>query len=189
VALWFHSDDKKRRQNLILGLLAGLIAVLVARVLAHVLPFEVRPMFAAGSGFKPLSVPGSAAEDWSSFPSDNAAFTLAVALGLFSVNRKISIALAVVVAVIYGVFRVYSGFHYPADIVAGWMIAVASVIAVRPMSRIFDLIAWPSIPEHLAPILYAGSFVALTEYASMFHAARAAARMIPFVSGFLHPGR
>jgi undecaprenyl-diphosphatase len=188
VTLWFRKSDQKSRADLLLGLLAGLVAVLIARVLAHILPFETRPMFDASSGFQALTVPGPCAEGWSAFPSDNAAFTLALAAGLYSVNRAVSVTMAVLVAILYGVFRVYSGFHFPADVIAGWMIGIASVAAVRKLDSALKIFDRLSVPKEMVPYLYGGSFLLLTEYASMFHTVRALARVTPVISSLLHLG-
>ncbi len=187
VILWFHDRRPQVRVRLALGLMAGVLAILIARTLAHVMPFEVRPAFAAASGFKPLSAPLPATlETWSAFPSDNAAFTLAVALGLYPVNRRLSIGLSAAVMVIYGVFRVYAGVHYPADILAGWMIGAAAILAVQPLAARTQWVSWIRIPPAVEPVLYGLAFLALCEYASMFETIRKITRAVPLTAHLLH---
>ena len=187
VILWFHDRRPRVRVHLALGLLAGVLAIVVARTLAHVMPFEVRPAFSAASGFKPLSAPRQATlETWSAFPSDNAAFTLAVALGLYPVNRRLSIGLSAAVMVVYGLFRVYAGFHYPADIVAGWLIGVAAILVVQPLAIRNQWVSWIRIPPAAEPLLYGLGFLALCEYASMFETIRKITRAVPLTAHLLH---
>jgi len=187
VILWFHDRRPQVRAHLALGLLAGVLAIIAARTLAHCLPFEVRPAFSPASGFKALSSPlPTNLETWSAFPSDNAAFALAVALGLYPVNRRLSLALAAIVMVVYGLFRVYAGFHYPADIAAGWLIGTAAILAVQPLAARSQWISRFEIPFALQPFLYGLAFLALTEYASMFETVRRITRAVPLTAHLLH---
>ena len=71
-APWFQRWAKhqfRRRQTLILLLVAIILSLVVARVFADLLPFRLRPMFAADIGYRaPLFHTDSYFEDWSSFP-------------------------------------------------------------------------------------------------------------------------
>lgn len=62
-----------------------------------------------------------------SFPSDHACAAGAIAAGLFFVNRKLGIV-ASICAVVLAFSRVYSGAHWPADVVVG--LAFGAVVAV-----------------------------------------------------------
>lgn len=72
-----------------------------------------------------------------SFPSDHAVAAGAVAAGLVLAQRRLG-SVAVVLAVVMAVARVYVGAHYPADVVAGLLlgavvVALGSAVAVRPL--------------------------------------------------------
>jgi undecaprenyl-diphosphatase len=69
------------------------------------------------------------------FPSGHATGSMAAATALvvltWRARARIAVLLvAAVLAVGVGVSRVYLGAHYPADVVAGWCIAVASVAVI-----------------------------------------------------------
>ena len=59
-----------------------------------------------------------------SFPSDHAAAAVAIAMVLFLFHRRLG-ALALVVAGLVCVARVYVGAHYPGDVAAGAAVGVA----------------------------------------------------------------
>lgn len=62
-----------------------------------------------------------------SFPSDHAAFLMAVALTFYlSGYRKLG-SLVLVLAVIIGLARVAIGVHYWGDVLAGWLVGAATV--------------------------------------------------------------
>ncbi len=67
-----------------------------------------------------------------SFPSGHAAFLFAIALAVFLFDRKIG-AILTVVALIFSVARIYTGVHYPFDILGGLLIALVSVFLVRKL--------------------------------------------------------
>lgn len=76
---------------------------------------------------------------WKSFPSDHTivAFILAESLILFHPTFWLSCGL-IIMALIVGVSRVYSGVHYPRDIVGGILFASSSVLLC---AMIFGLIS------------------------------------------------
>ena len=71
----------------------------------------------------------------SSFPANSAAAAFGIAFGIWGVNRRIG-RFAIGVAGLYGLARVYTGVHYPMDILAGAAIAASVTFAVF---RISDL--------------------------------------------------
>ena len=72
-----------------------------------------------------------------SFPSDHATFGFAVAVALFGVERRVG-AVALVIAGLMALARVYTGEHYPGDVLAGALIGASVALAVlrlRPVLR------------------------------------------------------
>lgn len=65
------------------------------------------------------------APDRFSFPSGHAAASLCVALGLASVLPAFFAGLALGIGLLVGISRCYLGVHYPGDVLAGWILALA----------------------------------------------------------------
>ncbi|MBI1843220.1 MAG: phosphatase PAP2 family protein [Actinobacteria bacterium] len=65
-----------------------------------------------------------------SFPSDHATAAGAVAMGLWFVGRRLGL-IAVALAVLMALARVYVGAHYPSDVVAGLLVGAGTVIGVN----------------------------------------------------------
>lgn len=68
-----------------------------------------------------------------SFVSDDATLAMALAVGLFVVHRRIGL-LAIALAVVEGVARVYQGVHYPTDVVGGFALGTAVVLLLMPLA-------------------------------------------------------
>jgi undecaprenyl-diphosphatase len=69
-----------------------------------------------------------------SFPSDHACAAGAIAAGLYFVNRKLGIV-ATLCAAILAFSRVYSGAHWPMDVIAGLAFGAAIAVAVMLILR------------------------------------------------------
>ncbi|MGR6319835.1 phosphatase PAP2 family protein [Micromonospora soli] len=107
--------------------LAFVVGQGVAAISPEVRPFQTHPVHQL--------IPHAAGP---SLPSDHAtaAFALAFAVGAF-LSRRWGVGLAVL-AVLLGFARVWTGVHYPADILAGAVIAGAAVGAVEAGGRAYD---------------------------------------------------
>lgn len=68
-----------------------------------------------------------------SFASDHATLAAAVAVGLFLVSRRLG-ALALLVALLQGVARVYVGVHYPTDVIGGFALGTATSLLLAPLA-------------------------------------------------------
>lgn len=70
----------------------------------------------------------------SSFVSDHAALTAALAVGLFMVSRKAGL-LAGALALAEGFTQVYLGTHYPTDVIGGFALGAATVLLLAPLGQ------------------------------------------------------
>jgi undecaprenyl-diphosphatase len=132
--VWFAVAE--RRRAVFDGLLGAFIALVVSRLIQNVSDHRPRP---ALSGQFEFTLPvGGYTNDWSSFPSDNAALGFALATTLWLASRPIG-AMGFAWAIIIICFpRLYGGFHYPSDVLAGAAIGVFTVLAVAKCRPLFD---------------------------------------------------
>jgi undecaprenyl-diphosphatase len=124
---WFRpgADKIRDREYLLYGILACFLSVLAARALADVLPFRQRPILNSVLHFHPpYYVDLNNAIGWSSFPSDHAALFFALGTCIFFVSRGAGILAFSHALLVVSLPRVYMGFHYPTDILAGAAIGV-----------------------------------------------------------------
>jgi membrane-associated phospholipid phosphatase len=128
---WSQDDEKTswRRQQL--------FQVVVAIAFAFVLTLLVRPWIrwpapAQSSSFRDL-YPRYFWDNGTldSFPSHSTLAYFAVAAGLWSLNRALSVLLALLVLGLVSLPRIYVGGHYPIDVAASIVLAVATLEVVR----------------------------------------------------------
>jgi membrane-associated phospholipid phosphatase len=122
VFLWF----RKIRETSIRAALAGLLTWLVVSPLIATVYFRARPELAQIGGQELLFH-----RPTYSFPSDHAGFLAALTV-TFYLNgyKKIAIAFLMLTIVVSFV-RVTVGFHYPTDILGGWVIGTFVALAIH----------------------------------------------------------
>ncbi len=101
-----------------------IISVLCARLFAHLLPFRLRPIATPSLHFLPPVAGTQILFDWSSFPSDHAMLFFLVATGVSFVSWRIGLLAYLWVTVIICFPRLYLGFHWPTDVLAGALLGV-----------------------------------------------------------------
>lgn len=123
-ALWFRTDNGtingSVRERLISTMCGSLMALFTARVLAITLPFRYRPLHDPEIDFVlPLNMSEKALDGWSSFPSDHAVLFFALAFSFWHISRRIGFLSIFYVTLVIMFPRIYTGLHYPTDILAG----------------------------------------------------------------------
>jgi len=122
---WVRRDANasEHRSVLVFGMVACIVSVCFARLMTLTLPFRVRPLQNPDLHFQaPYSLDPNTLAGWSSFPSDHMVLYACVAMTIWLVNRRVG-AVAMAFAIICtGLPRIYAGFHYPTDILAGIVI-------------------------------------------------------------------
>ena len=121
VATWFAGKDAITRQRYQIGLMMALTAMALssfAVFITNAMYFRPRPFDALDVNllfYEPTD---------SSFPANDAAAMYGMAFGVWTYNRPVG-TLLIGIASVYCFARVYSGVHYPLDVVGGVVIAVA----------------------------------------------------------------
>ncbi|WP_407148790.1 phosphatase PAP2 family protein [Bradyrhizobium sp. ORS 86] len=173
---WFQRDpDQKLRRSLVISTLAATIAsLLLTKIIRFYLPFRLRPIHDPAVGFTlPYNVSTETLWNWGSFPSDTSAFEFALAVGVFMIWRRWGWLAILYSLVVISIPRVYLGYHYPSDIVAGALIgAVVTLIMGRekiriPLSR--RLLLWS---DEYPGAFYCAFFLFTYEVAAVFENTR-----------------
>ena len=171
---WSAGGTKWKQACLLYGFVLSMVALVLARVLALVLPFSVRPLLNPSVHFHlPYTMDASVLEGWSSFPSDHAVLFSCLTVVLYRVDRPLGILAAIHTLCVVVLPRLYTGVHYPTDVIAGAMIG--GVVAHLLMRD--DLIALLTVPvvrwkdAHPGP-LHAILFLAAFEVGELFSTVR-----------------
>lgn len=128
VGLWFGggegaSRDKNQRAVIVACLGIAFTSLFVQR-LSHISPWP-RPFLAGHEVTLVFYRPTDP-----SFPSNVAAVSMAVAVGVWQGGlRRLGLAL-LGVSLLYSFARVYSGVHYPLDILGGWAVGASTSLGV-----------------------------------------------------------
>jgi undecaprenyl-diphosphatase len=131
---WFAvgCDADRRRQTIPATLIGCFVALAMARLLALALPFRPRPIHNPALGLRlPHDVHPATLLGWSSFPSDHAALFTGLASGIGYFAKRIGALAMAYVLVLICLPRLYLGFHYPTDIVAGALLGIGSVMLMQ----------------------------------------------------------
>lgn len=174
--VWFQPDrNQKLRREVVISTLAATIAALaLAKVIRSLLPFRLRPIHDAASGFTlPYHVSSETLWNWSSFPSDTAAMAFALAGGLLMIRGCWGWSAILYSLVVICIPRIYLGYHYPSDVAAGAVLGglcafIMSRYQIRaPLSR--PLLSWS---QCYPGAFYCAFFVLTYEVATVFENTR-----------------
>ena len=169
---WFRESSRKdvERAILIAGTFSAIVSLAVCRVLAYILPYRQRPIFVPELHFRlPLGVDPSTLITWSSFPSDHAGLFFSLATTLFFISRRAGIVAGIYTAAFVCFPRVYVGYHFPSDILAGAVIGIAATSLIL-QHTIRDLVArgplriFRARPVVFYVLAYIGSLLLTTNF-------------------------
>ncbi len=171
--LWFEVDGNgvhAQRRNVVVALLAGTVAAIASRLLQISLPFHLRPLHTPGLGMHmPLSVDAVTLNDFSSFPSDHAVLFFALCVPLWKRSRWLGVAAFLWTALVICLPRVYLGYHWTSDVIAGAVIGIALMLV---LCRLIGATGFPDQVLRLSathpPVFYAIAWLLTLEVAVLF---------------------
>lgn len=120
IMLWFIEPNRIARERHQIGVFVALTSMALSSFfvfIVNALYFRPRPFETLDANvlfYKPTD---------SSFPSNAAAAMFGIAIAVFCVHRKMGILL-IFLASLHSLSRIYTGIHYPLDILSGAGIAV-----------------------------------------------------------------
>lgn len=174
--LWFKKDviHANNREHLIATFIGCIIAVAFAKLLEFTLPFRNRPFHEVSLNFRlPHGVLATELDGLSSFPSDHAALFFALSIGILFLSKKIGLFAVLYTTVLISLPRIYLGYHYPSDIIAGAVIGsvMALLCNVYLIERGFlrAIVRW-SYSE--SGLFYPLFFLATYQVADLFDSSR-----------------
>ena len=177
--LWFSDHSFRCRLAILEGFIGMFVAFAVARELGNWLPERVRPLHSGDPHFTPpLGIPDDMLEHWSSFPSDHAAVFFALSTSLWLASRRVG-----AIAYAWSIFivclpRIFAGWHYASDIIAGAAIGIfVAVVVARPIAAKLGPWVWAAEKRHQA-FFYAAFFVLSYQFTTMFDDVRRAGRAL-----------
>ena len=121
VGLWFTGDGRLARQRQQIGVYVALASMALSSLVVMIVnSMHSRPRPFDGIDDQQVTLLFYQPTDLS-FPSNPAAATFGLAAGIWGVNRPVG-AVMLGVAGLFALSRVYSGVHYPSDVLAGALI-------------------------------------------------------------------
>jgi undecaprenyl-diphosphatase len=174
--MWFKGGpaDSEKRVKLLTTLVSVFFVMMVTVSLAILLPFRIRPFLNPDFYFSVSGPIDPYISSLSSFPSDHAALFISLSTGFLFVSRKIGLA-ALLYAIFFILFpRLYLGFHYPSDLIAGSLIGISITTFFNRSVRIKKIIAERIFPvsKKYPGVFYAVLFIVTYEIADLFAGSR-----------------
>jgi undecaprenyl-diphosphatase len=127
--IWFESNSKTAKAELLLGLAAAIAAVILSRLLQLMLPTHLRPLHDPMPGFNvPPGIDITTLNGWNSFPSDHACFFFGLVTVIWRRSQVLGLRSVALLSILP---RVYLGFHYPSDVVSGALLGIFVVMLVE----------------------------------------------------------
>jgi undecaprenyl-diphosphatase len=161
--------------------IAVVLALVVSRLIQDLAPYHPRPIHAGIPFVLPIGQERDVLANWSSFPSDHAAMGLALAAGIWRRKALLGAAAVLWAALMVCFPRLYAGWHYPSDLIAGGLIGVACVVAVAAAAPLFRGLSNGvlSLEARHRPAFYTLALFAAFQVATMFDDIRTPARALP----------
>lgn len=177
---WFSfTADSRERNILLITLISTPVIVLIARLLALNLPFRARPIHDENLNFTlPTGISENAQEGMTCFPSDHAVLYFSLAVGILLVSKRLGLVAILYTLIFIGLPRIYVGFHYPTDILGGFLIGGALIlISIYLFANSIITTRINDWTEKQPGAFYALFFLTTFQIANLFNESRQIARL------------
>jgi len=178
---WFSfAADSRERNILLITLISTPVIVLIARLLALNLPFRARPIHDENLNFTlPTGISENAQVGMTCFPSDHAVLYFSLAVGILVVSKRLGLVAILYTLIFIGLPRIYVGFHYPTDILGGFLIGGALIsISIYLFANSFITTRINDWTEKQPAAFYALFFLTTFQIANLFNESRQIARLL-----------
>ena len=181
---WFKFQDSDSRLAIVSGILGLICATVLSKTIQLVVFVHERPFITAAKAG--LTVPASVVRDWdwghgSSFPSDTATLHLALATIVWSMSRRLGLAVFVWVALVVALPRLYMTYHYPSDLIGGAVLGMSCVlVAQRYRAHLKNGLLFrfeKTRPQLFYPILFLCTYQIVDAFSAAETGLRQAARL------------
>jgi undecaprenyl-diphosphatase len=167
--LWFDRNGSQRR-GVVVALAAAIVTAILSRGLQVALPFHLRPLHTPGIGVHvPIGVDPAILNTFSSFPSDHAMLFFALSVPIWWRSRWLGAAAMLWTVLLIGLPRIYLGYHFPSDVIAG---AVLGVVLMVVLCRLIGRMRLPDrvivLSKTHPAVFYAVAFLVTFELALLF---------------------
>lgn len=179
--VWLAPSGRLASPNMAFGrsALGAAIGIVAGRAMQVMLPYRHRPTHDPTIEFNlPIGQNPDTLQNWSSFPSDHAVLYFAIATAVWITNRRLGLFAFLWTVLVIGFARVYTGFHFPTDILGGGLLGMfvmwfAFKVPIPVVANNF-MRRWE---EAHAPSLYALAFIIAFQMATVFNDGRYMARL------------
>ena len=125
---WFSKGTIENRARIVVATVVSLETGILSRFVQHHVRSHARPYYDPSIHFHPPAMPATPFNTWNSFPSDHAAVFIGLAITIYVIRPRLGMFLAAWLAVVE-CSRIYTGAHYPSDVLGGAALAGMSVWA------------------------------------------------------------
>jgi undecaprenyl-diphosphatase len=180
-----HGPNPGRRTMVVLVM--GVVCTLATTIIVqNLVPNRPRPIYDPALGLTiAIGLPVGILRDWSSFPSDHASLSFAMATAIWLHSRRLG-ALALIWAALAACApRFFLGLHYPSDLIGGAVIGIVVTALVARSALIARGEAAMARAMAFSPAAFqCGAFVLLYLFMTTFNDLRTIARLAAKYFGF-----